>query len=174
MSFLPNTRGQSIHRNRSFANLLAMVAVVAAMTPLISGCSGGPDSAGGGGTAGSGGMSGAGNTGGGGITCDAPTIVFIPSCSSGAVCHGPSELFPPNLALADPTPGLVGVKSKSIAPCTNLPIVNAADPATSVLLTRINGTACGEQMPSQLDGAQPPLTADEMACVTSWVLSKKQ
>jgi hypothetical protein len=118
---------------------------------------------------------GPGGTGGaGGAPCDAPNMVFKTTCT-GANCHGPGP-FPPDFQ-GDPTGLVVGRASISVAPCTGMPIVNAANPAASVLLTRINGATCGEQMPSNIDNPdarRPVLTQQQIDCVTSWVMSKKQ
>ena len=143
--------------------------------PLLGACSGSLDSnfppatgSGGSGTTGSGGRTGAdGGTGTGGAsgTCDAPTQILKPTCGM-AGCHmGPNPTFPPDLT-TNPVTALVGVAAvSSTAPCEGQPLINHANPASSVILARISGTTCGPQMPYFLT----PLSASDMACLTSWV-----
>jgi hypothetical protein len=118
-----------------------------------------------------------GNGGTGGVSgCDAPNMVFKTTCT-GSNCHGPGP-FPPSFEVADPSSMLVGQPAlTSTSSCTGMPLVNAADPAASVLLTRLKGATCGEQMPSNFDmpdALRVPITQQQLDCVTSWVMAKKR
>lgn len=153
-------------RLRSIGLLASIILVLAA-----TGCPGtldprfAPETPGGtGGMAG--GTGGATGTGGMGMPlppCDAPTMVFVTTCGA-AGCHD-GATFSPNLA-SDQLANLVGAHAfSSGAPCKGQLLLNPAAPASSVLLTRMSGKTCGEQMP--FGAAALPQSAID--CVTSWV-----
>lgn len=163
----------------STAGLLAGLFLLPALTgcpgslgagnwPTASGSGGsGVQGTGGNTVTGTGGM-GAG-TGGATAGCDAPTQVFQTSCV-GSVCHEAGSPFAGVFSVASTRSSLVGKASMSAAPCAGKPIIDGANPSASVLLTRIMGATCGEQMPSKLvNPNNPPLSQTAMDCVTSWV-----
>jgi hypothetical protein len=133
------------------------------LLPILSGCPGSlegafPPPPGMGGTGGAGGA------GGAPVDCDAPTMVFAPKCS---FCH--PVLAQPDLTM-NPPPNLAAVMTTMSPGCENMPIINAASPSSSVILKRISGTTCGNQMPLNL----PALSPTEIDCVTNWVISNAQ
>ncbi|MEO5769579.1 MAG: hypothetical protein ABIS92_14595 [Polyangia bacterium] len=143
--------------------------------PVLAGCPGSlgagpwPDSTGGGGATGTGGNSSPGSGGSGVAACDAPNMIFMPKCSE-ARCHGPAGLFPPDFSKLN---ALKTTKAtSSTMTCAMKLITDPATPAMTVLMARINGTTCGEQMPSKLFNPDVTyLTQQEIECVSSWVTS---
>lgn len=111
---------------------------------------------------GSGGMTGSGSGGSMGNVCDAPNRIFKPTCGGGA-CHG---IISPLIAVDDPSGVLIDKMAGSV--CSETKYVNPTKPASGVLIKRLTGTDCGAQMPSLL----PPLSADDLKCVTDWIESK--
>jgi hypothetical protein len=125
--------------------------------------------------------------GGGGPagTCDG-TVVLATSCSNGPFCHASGSTAPPTggVELVTPPAGMTLGQSLYNRPathattlgCSSTPqelIIDAGDPARSLLLTKVTGTtagvdfACGVSMPP----AEAPLSARDIGCLTEWVYS---
>jgi hypothetical protein len=148
------------------------------LVPALAGCPGTLDpgflNAGSTGTGGmmamAGGTGGAGNTGG--PPCDAPAMVFTPSCVA-ASCHKNGAgvgIFPPEFSAAKyPTFKSTAVLNPT-GPCNGKNIIDPGSPATSPLLIRIMGADCGDQMPDKaIDATVNYLTPDQISCVSSWI-----
>lgn len=93
---------------------------------------------------------------------DVVTSIVVPSCAAGAGCHSGS--FAPDLrAEVDYVATLVDVAST----CDGIPLVDSADVANSVMLTKLSadpGPVCGTIMPPS--GA---MSDADIACLTDWV-----
>jgi hypothetical protein len=154
--------GQLSKRCSPMRSLGFLTLGVGLLLPLLAGCPGSLEGTfpppGGGGTGGTG-------AGGAAGVCDAPTMVFATRCS---FCH--PLLAQPDLTMNPPPDLTVVMSTMASTGCVGMPLVNATTPADSVLLKRISGTTCGDQMPM----GGPYLSATEIACVTSWVMSKAQ
>jgi hypothetical protein len=106
-------------------------------------------------------------TGGSTVACDAPTMIFKPTC--GVVgCHSPGG-SPPDLVTAPVENSLIGKPQvlSTLGSC-NMNLVNSTKPAAGALFQRLNGMDCGASMPFL--GAMLP--ADQLQCITDWVNSK--
>jgi hypothetical protein len=126
------------------------------LSPVLSGCGSMDDP-----MSMTGGMGGAGGGGGSSGPCNAPAQVFgspgkIGKCNFCHVAGG----TPPDLT----TPHVTGVSDSGFSKCLGQPFINTNNRAASVILKRIMGRSCGDQMPLGI-----PLNAADMACVTSWV-----
>lgn len=169
------------------AGTLAKVGFIAGLILIpaaIMGCAGQLDSSitprdgtGGSGQVGTGGSNNAGTGGSGqtgtggssGMTCDAVKQVFMPSCASNGSCHQPVGVFPPKL---DGTADLKTLTAlTSTGPCAGKKIIEPADRANSVLITRVKGDSCGHQMPDMMLGIAgiQHLSQTDVDCLTSWV-----
>lgn len=160
---------------------LASFAWGAVMVQLLAGCAGSLDPAafedGGGGSSPAMGSSASGSTAGAsssassssaGCASSVPTTIFVPTCGASG-CHNAAskqeglDLTSPGLASR-----LVDVREAE-QPSLNLFLVSSAQPDQSVLLTKLGASVpYGAQMP--LGGA--PLTAQQIACVRSWIVSQ--
>jgi len=170
----------------AFSLALASLSVLAGCPGSLEGDFPGPgsmsgsggSSTGSGGTTGSGGSgtgsggSGSGGSGSGsggsmGMGCDAPNMIF--KMCADAACHSPGPFFP-DLS-GDPWANLVGKKASF--GCTDMNYVNSTKPAAGVLLKRLMGSECGNQMPQPKGGGSfTALTAAQIQCVTDWITSK--
>jgi len=98
--------------------------------------------------------------------CDAKPI-FEASCA-GSLCHQAGNVESPHDFVSP------GVESRlyDFAPvksdCSTEKIINSANPDSSLMITKINGTHnCGEGMP--VPYPTTALSARDLACVESWV-----
>lgn len=166
--------------------LLAALVLVGCAGSLGEGFGGGTGGSGGPGSGGAGPSSsgGAGGTGGsspigtGGMSspaCNAPVMVFKPTCA-GMLCHDAGSQFGV-FAVDSPDGALVDKPAALAGPCGGRKLVDTAAPEDSVLLARLKGTTCGTLMPYSFNPAAMPaivLTSDQIECVNSWVLSKRR
>ena len=95
--------------------------------------------------------------------CDAPGMIFHDSSIGclGSGCHSPNNQAP-DLSGND---GSVLKNMKSTILCPGGNIVTPTDPTSSVLYKALAGTSCLIQM--RVGG--PYLTADQLACVKTWI-----
>lgn len=126
---------------------------------LPDGDSAGTGGSGNGGAPGTGGMA--------GPPCDAPTVVFQGSCATTGGCHTSADFLP--LAGPDIDKRLIGKKPILSPLCADMNLVEPTAPARGVMFELLTGDTCGPQMPL---APNPPLSPDEIACVTSWINSK--
>jgi hypothetical protein len=95
---------------------------------------------------------------GGAAPCDVPAR-FVTSCAGGT-CHSPGSGL---VDLVSP-----GLAERLVAPssCMGAPLADPDDPEGGVLYAKLAGQqTCGSKMPI----GQPAFTADELACVRSFV-----
>ena len=95
------------------------------------------------------------------------STIFGVACAT-AGCHvGKSAAAALDLTRADLSTLLVG---RSASSCAGQTLVVPGKPEASLLLTKLNGhlpSGCGDPMPP----AGPPLSAQRLACVSSWITS---
>lgn len=100
---------------------------------------------------------------GGGKACNAEVDILQKRC--GESCHSTAAATAthPDLQKSGIYARLKDVKSS----CNNLPYIDSASPEKSFVLNKVSASkpTCGEQMPRGMT----PLTADEIACLTSWI-----
>lgn len=132
------------------------------------GGTGGSSGTGGSGSGGSG-SGGSGSGGNGGIVCDAPAMVFKVTCA-GSSCHDTGSAFGA-FGVDHPETALKGKNALfSTGSCAGKPLIDSANPASSVVLMRAKGGTCGEQMPDKaIDSTVSYLTPGQLDCLTSWV-----
>jgi len=168
----PSTPGASRGPWRPRLSLLFIATAV--LVPLLAGCPGhlGPEFplASAGGTPGGGGVAGTDGTPGlGGATaaaCDAPALIFAPTCAKTAGCHSSSDFL--DLSGDDVAVRLIG-KPETLSPkCADMNLVNTTAPPDGVLFKLLTDTTCGPMMP--LGGA--PLSPEQLTCLQAWVASK--
>ncbi|HEY4185657.1 MAG TPA: hypothetical protein VGP07_11335 [Polyangia bacterium] len=136
-------------------------------TAMSSG-SGGDGSSSGGAT-GSGGSGSGGAVGSGGSTatvCDAPNTVIKTSCATSS-CHGGPQ--PPSLLASGLAGRLIGQPGSECPPSTEKNLVDSTKPASGLLLLRIAGSTCIEQMPPP---PASPLSAADQQCIVDWLNSQ--
>jgi hypothetical protein len=120
-----------------------------------------------GGTAGtgevsSGGTAGTGSTAGG---CDGFAILQA-KCNGGS-CHGDGSSFTNFAASETAAEGFAGEQSVICGSSDNAPIFNPDNPASSLVLKKIAGTAtCGGQMPLGNPGS---VSAEDVDCLEEWI-----
>lgn len=90
------------------------------------------------------------------------STLFATKCGG---CHGSSGglTFSGTGAYAD----LVSAPEKNSPLCDSELRVNPGDPDNSVLIKRLEGTACGPRMPK----GGTPLTTEQIAAIRNWILA---
>lgn len=106
---------------------------------------------------------------GGVAACDVPHTIFVRNgCTSGPCHHTPNrfQASTANLDLMSPCVADRLVNAPSTT-CNALPLINAANPAQSFLLNKLESDTptCGQRMPL----STTPLPPDQLRCVNAWV-----
>jgi hypothetical protein len=101
--------------------------------------------------------------------CDAVTRVLVPKCGGGS-CHSNERATIGDFAI-----GRVQAEAMLDRPASELGcglIIDSADSAESLLLTKVNGTYpsdCGGPMPAPAGREERQLTVEDIDCLASWL-----
>lgn len=95
---------------------------------------------------------------------DVPTRIFAASCDSSS-CHGAGALATDLVSDPAMLPERLRDRPAVAAGCNGDPLIDSSNPEASVLLRSLTDAYC-TSVPMPLG---PPLTDDELRCVTEWV-----
>lgn len=104
-------------------------------------------------------------------SCDAPETVFkadgsVGGCN-GPICHSAMTVYPPDLVSEGVAARLLDVASTTTI-CAGQKYIDSSNIESSLILSKLSAApSCGIQMPF----AQPPIPADKLECIRSWITS---